>query len=79
MVSHKRQISKINFDGEAHYINGFLCLLNGDDIRISLIEEKISQNDDGEILISRDGSNQIVMNRNVAKTLAESILEKLNN
>ena len=64
-------------DNSPKYINGFICLKTLNEFRIAFIEEKISDNLE-EIKIDRKCTNQIVMSKENAEKLAQSILDTLN-
>jgi hypothetical protein len=77
MPTLENKTPHILFNDKAKYIEGFLCLTKNEVLRLSFIEERITQNDNGDIDIEYDGSTQIIMNRSVAENLAKTILSEL--
>jgi hypothetical protein len=78
MPTQENKTPNIIFKDKAKYIDGFICLTKNDMIRLSFIEEKITQNEDNNIDIEYDGSTQIILNKTVAENLAKTILSQLN-
>lgn len=65
-------------EGKTQPVSGAICVGSNNQIRVAFIEEKLSNNDYGEVEMIQEVATQIVMTPEVARNVIRTIEDNLN-